>query len=105
MIAKLDPGFLQAAEREIAAAGLDGWLLYDLEARNRVTAELTGLRDGISRRYFVLLKPGAPPRALAHRIELMHFEGWPGEMSSYVSWQELEQSLRDILKDCGTFAM
>ncbi len=105
MIAKLDPDFIQAAQREIAAAGLDGWLLYDLEARNRVTAELTGLTDGISRRYFVLLRPGVPPRALAHRIELMHFEGWPGELISYVSWQEMEQSLRDILEGCGTIAM
>ena len=105
MIAKLDPDFIQAAEREIAAAGLDGWLLYDLEARNRVTAELTGLPDGISRRYFILLKPGEPPRALVHRIELMHFDGWPGELSSYVSWQELEKTLGDMLNGCGTIAM
>jgi Xaa-Pro aminopeptidase len=105
MNARLDPEFLDAARREIRAAGLGGWLLYDLEARNRVSAEIVGLPDGISRRWFVLVPPEGPPRAVAHEIELFHWTEWSGELESYVSWGQLEEILGRLLEGLGRVAM
>jgi len=96
---------VHAAQNELRTAGLDGWLLYDLEARNRIAAELLGLPEGISRRYFVLLRPGSPPAALAHQIELGHWEQWEGELEAYVGWEEMEAKLGRMLNGCDRVAM
>lgn len=105
MRASLSDEFVRAAAREIRRAGLDGWLLYDLEARNRVAADLLGLGDGLTRRCFVLLGTEGPPRALVHRIELAYWEGWSGELETYVGWQELEAGLGRLLEGRGVVAM
>lgn len=105
MTASLDAAFVEAAEREMEAAGVDGWLLYGLEARNPVAARLLGLPTTVSRRYFVLLRPGRPPEALVHGIELSHWEGWSHGLRSYVSWREMEEALGAMLEGCGRVAM
>lgn len=105
MTATLDAAFVEAADREMTSAGVDGWLLYGLEARNPVAARLLGLPATISRRYFVLLRPGRPPEALVHGIELSHWEGWSHALRSYVSWREMEDALGEMLEACGRVAM
>jgi Xaa-Pro aminopeptidase len=105
MKVRLDPDVRRAAEREIGRSEADGWLLFDLEGRNRIAAEILGLPDGLSRRYFVLLRPDAPPTALVHAIEQQPWEGWPGEIRTYVGWQELDDELSALLAGCGRVAM
>ena len=85
-----DLGRIQEALR---AAGLDGWLLYDLHARNSVTAKLTELGD-MSRRYFVLLPAHGDPHALVHGIEEAPWANWPWSKERYVGWRQLEEKLR-----------
>jgi Xaa-Pro dipeptidase len=92
---------IQAAVRK---AGLDGWLLYDLHARNDVTARLIGLGD-LSRRFFVLIPAEGEPTAVIHGIEQAPWEQWPWQRRVYVGWQELESTLRDTLAGVGTVAM
>ena len=55
---------IQAALRE---GGLDGWLLYDLHARNPVAGRLLALGE-LSRRYFVLVPAEGDPVALAKAL-------------------------------------
>lgn len=105
MTATLSPDFVDAAAEQIRNAGVDGWLLYDLEARNKVAAELIGLADGQSRRWFVLLRPDGPPAALAHRIELGEWEVWPYELDGYVGWEEMEKALTELLSGSRSVAM
>lgn len=102
---RLPQGFAEAAGRELRRRGMDGWLLFDLEGRNRVMCELLGLGDGPSRRIFLLLRPDVPPAALAHRIELDPWKDWEGDLTSYVGWEEMEGSLRRLLAGCDTVAM
>ncbi|MEX2281242.1 MAG: Xaa-Pro peptidase family protein [Gemmatimonadota bacterium] len=85
-----DLGRIQEALRE---ADLDGWLLYDLHARNTVTAKLTDLGD-MSRRYFVLLPAHGDPHALVHGIEETPWSNWPWSKERYVGWRQLEEKLR-----------
>lgn len=105
MKARIDEAFVRAADAELRRAGLDAWLLYDLEARNRIAAELLSLPEGLSRRWFVRLRPGEPPVALAHRIELSHWDEWPYELRDYAGWEEMEEQLRRLLEGSTTVAM
>ncbi len=105
MQAKLSPEFARSAAAELEEAAIDGWLLFDLEARNRIAAEILGLPEGLSRRWFVLLRPGRDPAALAHRIELSHWDAWPHRLEGYVGWEEMEARLLEMLEGCATVAM
>lgn len=105
MRASLDEEFVISAARELRRAELDGWLLYDLHARNHVAADVLGLGEGLTRRYFVLLAPDGPPRALVHRIEAAYWEEWDREIETYVGWRELEAGLARLLEGRGTVAM
>lgn len=80
---------IQSALREL---DLDGWLLFDLHARNAVAATLLGQAD-MSRRYFVLIPAEGDPTALTHGIEQGPWEHWPWPSQSYVSWQQLDTLL------------
>jgi Xaa-Pro aminopeptidase len=84
---------LARIQEVLRAADLDGWLLYDLHARNSVTAKLTDLGD-MSRRYFVLLPAHGDPHALVHGIEETPWSNWPWSKERYVGWRQLEEKLR-----------
>ena len=105
MTVRLPEGFVEATTAELERRSLDGWLLFDLEGRNRVTCELLDLGDGPSRRIFLLLRPGAKPSALAHRIELDAWDGWEGDLETYVGCNEMEEALGRMLGDCEVIAM
>lgn len=105
MSATISDRTLERVERALEASGAEAWLLYDVEGRNGVATEILGLPDGTSRRTFVLLRPGRPPTALAHRIERQSFEGWPGRRIEYVGWEEMEAALADLLEGLEAVAM
>ena len=88
-----DLGRIQEALRE---AGLDGWLLYDLHARNSVAARLTEQGD-MSRRYFVYLPAQGDPHAIIHGIEQAPWDNWPWSKQVYVSWRSLDEALKPLL--------
>lgn len=77
-------------------AGLDGWLLYDLHARNPVAGRLTGVGD-LTRRYFILIPAQGDPTVLMHGIETAAWDAWPWRKARYVSWQALHEGLRDLI--------
>src|SRR5690606_17927224 len=92
---------IQAAVRE---AGLDGWLLYDLHARNDVAVKLLALGD-LTRRFFVLIPAEGEPTAVIHGIEQGPWEQWPWNKRVYVGWQELAGALRETLGGLSRIAM
>lgn len=92
---------IQGALREL---GLDGWLLYDLRARNKVAGGLLGLGD-LTRRYFVLIPADGEPVAIAHRIEEAPWAAWPWPRASYSAWRELDERLATMLAGRARVAM
>lgn len=105
MSVRLPSGLVERAGAELEKNSIDGWLLFDLEGRNPVACELLGLRDGPSRRVFLLLRPGHAPAAIAHRIELDPWAEWEGALETYVGWEELEMKLGRLLGGCRSVAM
>lgn len=87
---------LPAIQAALRADGLDGWLLYDLHARNPVAGRLLGLGE-LSRRYFVLVPAEGEPLAVTHGIEQMPWQHWPWKTQSYVAWRELDERMAALV--------
>jgi Xaa-Pro dipeptidase len=95
---------LKSIQSAIGEAKLGGWLLYDLHARNDVTASLVGMGD-MSRRFFVLIPAEGEPVAIIHGIEQAPWDAWPWQKRVYVGWHELGATLAEVLGGVGTVAM
>ncbi|HSM36888.1 MAG TPA: M24 family metallopeptidase [Longimicrobiales bacterium] len=94
------PG-IRAVLRELE---LDGWLLYDLHARNAVSGGLVGLGD-LTRRWFVWIPAKGEPTAIIHGIELGPWALWPWSTREYVGWRSLETELARTLRGTESVAM
>lgn len=91
-------GFDFSALRELLSTlPADGWLLYDFHGNNPAATRVLGINGMGTRRFFVLLPRSGAPVAIAHRIELASFEGFPGEVRPYAAWSELHAQLRAVV--------
>ena len=78
---------------------VDGWLLYDHHGSNRFVHQLLSLPKHIvlTRRFFYWIPKEGEPCKIAHRIEGENLENIPGQTAHFLSWQELEQALKNVL--------
>jgi Xaa-Pro aminopeptidase len=91
-------GFDFPALRELLGElNADGWLLYDFHGINPAATRVLGIHGMGTRRFFVLLPRSGTPVAIAHRIELASFDGFPGEVRPYAAWRELHEKLRALV--------
>ena len=81
----------------LEAIGADAWLLYDFRGVNPAATRVLGIHGMGTRRFFVLLPKSGRPVAIAHRIELASFDGFPGEVRPYAAWRELHALLRELV--------
>ena len=85
-------------QRELAALGLDAWLLYDFRGINPISQNVAGLADAhITRRWFCLIPAHGEPRWLVHKIETSNFVGVQGSVALYAGWEELNEQMRALL--------
>lgn len=94
MLDRLDFAELRS---ELAAQGLDGWLLYDFHGCNPVARRVVGYAGLLTRRLFVLLRAEGPPVALVHKIEQQPLAAFPGEQRLYATWGDLHRELRELV--------
>lgn len=95
---------LPAIQAALEQQGLDGWLLYDLRARNIIAGRLLGLGEQ-SRRYFVLIPAQGEPFAITHGIEQGPWRSWPWQKTVYVSWRSLDEAMKTVLAGRRRIAM
>ena len=86
-----------ALRQLLSELGADGWLLYDFHGINPAATRVLGIHGMGTRRFFVLLPRAGKPIAVAHKIELASFEGFPGEVRPYAAWRELHEQLRALV--------
>jgi len=86
-----------ALRQLLGKIGADGWLLYDFRGINPAATRVLGINGMGTRRLFVLLPREGKPVAVAHRIELSAFDGFPGEVRPYAAWKELHDTLRALV--------
>jgi Xaa-Pro aminopeptidase len=97
MTAPLDGFDFAALGALLDGLGADGWLLYDFHGVNPVATRVLGIHGMGTRRFFVLLPRSGRPVAVAHRIELAAFDGFPGDVRPYAAWRELHAALNPLV--------
>jgi Xaa-Pro aminopeptidase len=82
----------------LEALGADAWLLFDFRGVNPIATRVLDVHGMATRRFFVFLPRVGPPVAVAHKIELAPFEGFPGEVRPYAAWPELRAHLEPLVR-------
>jgi Xaa-Pro aminopeptidase len=97
---RLTPAQLPEIQAALAAAGVDGWLLYDFRGTNPIASSLLGLEGMVSRRVFALIPRTGVPVALTHAIEQGPWKDWPGEWKKivYSGWRGFETELTNLVR-------
>ena len=102
---------LQQVRDHLRDNDMAGWLLYDFRGQNPIAASVAGLENTGTRRWFLWIPAEGEPQWLVHAIEQALFSAvgpdLAGPLHLYVSWQEMEDKLRQFLPqgDSKTIAM
>ena len=95
----LTPEMLPRLQQLLAAADLDGWLLYDFRGTNAIAAGLLGFEGLCSRRVFALIPREGVPIGIQHAIEPGPWAKWPKEwpLRVYSGWRALEAEVQALV--------
>jgi len=79
-----------------------GWLLYDFHGVNPIARSVLELVDGptapkTTRRWFYLIPARGEPQKVVHRLEPHSLDHLPGTARIYLTWQELDRALADVI--------
>lgn len=90
---------LPKLQQLLAAADLDGWLLYDFRGTNAIAHGLLGFRGLVSRRVFAFIPREGTPIGIQHAIEPGPWARWPAEwpLRTYSGWRALEAELAALV--------
>ena len=93
-------------QKDLRAAGLDGWLFYDFRGRDPIAQRLLKLPEGMrTRRWFYFVPAKGAPRKLLHKIETLALESLPGAALYYAGHAELQVNLKKLLAGAKRVAM
>lgn len=98
---------LEAVQRALSELGFDAWLLYDFRGSNVLARRILGLDETQvgSRRFFYCVPATGEPRKLVHRIESGALDHLPGSKQVYLTWQELEAGIAELIQGRSRVAM
>ena len=98
---------LAAIQQALRERNIDAWLFYDHHHRDPIAYRVLGLPDGlmVTRRWYYLIPAQGAPVKLVHKIESGHLDSLPGSKKKYAGWQELFDSLKQILAPHRNLAM
>lgn len=104
---KITAGTIAKFQDFIAAANLDGWLIYDFHDINPFAKLFLPIAKEtfLSRRWVYYVPAKGTPKFLVHRIEENFFEHLHGEGSVYSGWEELEAGIASMIKGAKKIAM
>src|SRR6266404_1788611 len=97
---------VQAVQKDLKAAKLDGWLFYDFRGRDPIAHRILHLPPTMrTRRWFYFIPTKGAPRKLVHKIESESLAALPGETLYYAAQSELQESLAKLVGDAQSIAM
>lgn len=91
----IGPVELRRLQPLVAAAGVDGWLLFDFRGRNPIVAAVLGDEVVGSRRVYALIPPDGPPTALVHAVDAELWRAWPSQWPKRV-WVRRDQLMTEL---------
>lgn len=98
---------LTAIQSALNDSQLDGWLLYDFRSSNVLAQRVLQLPTAAvgSRRFLYAIPAQGTPRKLVHRIESDVLDHLPGEQTVYLTWQEFEAGIAQLVDGWTRTAM
>src|SRR5579863_6062377 len=97
---------IEAIQKDLRAAKLDGWLFYDFRGRDPVAERILALPDGMrTRRWFYFVPAKGTPKKLVHKIESQALATLPGDTLYFSAQEELRGNLKKLLGRAKTVAM
>ena len=98
---------INAIQKALRDAKLDGWLFYDFRHRDPIAHRILGLpmESMATRRWFYLVPAKGEPRKLVHRIEAAMLDSLPGSKLIYAGQDELRKNLPRLLARTKKVAM
>jgi Xaa-Pro aminopeptidase len=99
------PMNLTHAQTAMQQEGIDCWLVYDFQNTNPIAAQLLPDHRFISRRIYLLVPADGEPVILGSKIDNDALLALPYRAEFYVSWQEMQQKLADLLAPYPTLGL
>jgi Xaa-Pro dipeptidase len=97
---------IQGMQKDLRAAGVDGWLFYDFRGRDPIALRMLKLGEGMrTRRWFYFVPAKGAPRKLLHKIETAALDSLPGRAWYYAAHQEMAANLKKLLGGAKRVAM
>ena len=98
---------LAAIQKTLRDFGLDGWLLYDFRASNVLARRVLDMdqKPAGTRRFLYMIPATGEPPKLVHRIETAALDHLPGRKVAYLTWQELEAGIGQLVSGRRRVAM
>lgn len=98
---------LQQAQSALQDTNLDGWLLYDFRRSNDLACDFLEIPPllHLSRRFFYWIPRKGLPTKICHAIEQQPLSHLPGNQLLYRSWQEIEETVANVLHGQRRIAM
>src|SRR5246127_2067715 len=97
---------VQAVQKDLKAAKLDGWLFYDFRGRDPIAHRILGLPAGMrTRRWFYFVPAKGVPKKLVHKIETESLAAVPGDTLYYSAQEELRGNLKKLIGSAKKVAM
>jgi Xaa-Pro aminopeptidase len=98
---------LSAIQQALRERNIGAWLFYDHHHRDPISYRVLGLPEGlmVTRRWYYLIPAKGDPVKLVHKIEAGHLDSLPGAKKQYSGWEELFDSLKQILGPYRDVAM
>src|SRR3984893_13780106 len=89
---------VQAVQKDLKAAKLDGWLFYDFRGRDPIAQRILQLPHGMrTRRWYYFVPAKGTPRKLVHKIETESLAALPGDTLYYAGQEEMRKNLSKTL--------
>jgi len=97
---------IEAIQKELKAAKLDGWLFYDFRGRDPIGLRILQLPEGMrTRRWFYFVPTKGTPKKLVHKIEAQALAAVPGDALYFSAQEELCKNLKKMLGRAKKVAM
>ena len=96
---------LHLAQLYMCENRIDGWLIYDFQGSNPIMWQVIGKKKSTTRRSFLIIPAKGKPKLLVHIVDKEQFSGFNFSVQYYVSWEEMNHKIREMLEGYSKVAM
>jgi Xaa-Pro aminopeptidase len=98
---------IERIQEVLLSTGIPAWLFYDFRGSDPMGYRILGLDPSMhaSRRWYYLVPASGTPIKLVHRIESGKLDSLPGNKKIYLTWNQLQSQLEDMVSPFSALAM